>query len=451
MSAVVAPLVLLFAIVLIKPIPWIGGSVKAALLVSGLATALLSGLGPGQYVSGVVDGLDRMAWVIALSVFGAIYAETQVRTGTIDTTMNMLRRLFGDSPRGLIAATFVTLVIGGSLLGDAIATSTVVGFLVIHALAEMKIKPVQIGMIILVGASLGSIMPPITQAILMASSLVGIDSGPVVRIAFVTVGIGVLLAILESFRFAPRGGSASQTLGAAPPIGTTLRTRGYTLVPMLVLLGIVLLNVGWDYDIFTELPGLSHLSVALGQIPVIRGLVHPIVLAIVVSILVAALFPAVHRKPGETTIEGLRKVSQTVQIQLCAAFLIGMFYASGAVDTVAAVASGHQGVSVTLFGTVAMIAVGMLTGSQTAAQTIVVPFFAPVLLQNGVDPVNVALGVSHIASGGQNMPPVGLTAFVVCGLVGGVVNAKVDPVKVMFYALPNSIYLVGVGLIALLM
>lgn len=450
MSTVVVPLVLLFAIVLIKQIPKIGGSVQAALLISGLATALLAGIAPVRYVTGTIDGLDRMAWVIALSVFGSIYAETQVRTGTIDTTMTMLRRVFGDSPRGLIAATFVTLVLGGSLLGDAIAAATVIGFLVIHALAAMKIKPEHIGMIILVGASLGSIMPPITQAILMSSSLVGTDSGPVIRIAFATVGFGVVLAILESFRFAPRRGDAAQTLGAAPPIGTILRTRGHTLIPMLTLLTIVLLNVGWDINIFEVLPGISQATAAMGDMAVLSGLVHPVVLAIIASILVAFFFPSVHRSPVDTVVSGLTKVSQTVRIQLCAAFLIGMFYASGAVDTVAGFAANAQGHSVTLLGAVAMVAIGMLTGSQTAAQTVVVPFLAPILLQNGVDPVNVALGASHIASGGQNMPPVGLTAFVVCGLVGGVVNAKVDPVKVMFYALPNSLYLVAVGLVALL-
>lgn len=198
MVAVLISLVLLFTIILVKPIPVIGGNVRVALLVSGLAIALLSGLHPEEYLSGVVDGLDAMAWVIALSLFGAVYAETQVRLGTVNTTLNMLRRFFGDSPRGLITATFVTLVLGGSLLGDAIAAATVVGFLVIHALAEMKIKPVQIGMIILVGASLGSIMPPISQAVLLSASLVGSDPNPVLRIAFITVSIGLLLAILES-------------------------------------------------------------------------------------------------------------------------------------------------------------------------------------------------------------------------------------------------------------
>ncbi|GAA3826432.1 hypothetical protein KACC15558_01230 [Brevibacterium ammoniilyticum] len=165
MIVVIGSLAVLFAIALIKKIPYIGGNIPAALLGGGLAAALLSGMAPLEYLTATVEGVDKLAWVIALSVFGSIYAETQVRIGAMDTTMRFLQLVFGKSPRGLIAATFVTLTLAGSLLGDAIAAATVIGFLVIHSLAQMKLSPVQIGMIILLGASLGSLMPPISQAV----------------------------------------------------------------------------------------------------------------------------------------------------------------------------------------------------------------------------------------------------------------------------------------------
>src|SRR5699024_7552220 len=117
------------------------------------------------------------------------------------TTINTLRAGFGNSPKGLIAAIFITLIIAGSFLGDAIAASAVIGFLVIRSLDELKIKPEQIGMIILVGASIGSIMPPITQGVFLSASLINIDPNPVVKIAYLTVSIAGILAILESFRF----------------------------------------------------------------------------------------------------------------------------------------------------------------------------------------------------------------------------------------------------------
>lgn len=450
MIAVVVSLALLFAIALVKKIPWIGGNIQIALLVSGLAAALISGIRPIDYVTGTIDGVDRLAWVIALSVFGSVYAETQSRLGTIDTTLTFLRRIFGNSPKGLITATFLTLVFAGSLLGDAIAAATVIGFLVIHSLAEMKIKPTQIGMIILLGASLGSIMPPITQAIFLSASIVGIDPGPVVRIAFVTVGVGVVLAIVESFRFVRGRKGLPASVEPAPPLRVTLTQRGHTLIPLAVLVVIVLLNTAWEIDVFSLVPGVSQVVAWMNEVPILKGIAFPIVLAIILATLVTFAFPSVRRAPGKTVVGGLKKVNKTVQIQLCAAFMIGMFYASGTVDVVAGLAEGLTGPSVAIVGTVAIIAVGMLTGSQTTAQTVIVPFLAPILEQTGVDPVNIALGVSHIASAGQNMPPVGLTAFVVCGLIGGTLNVKVDPVKVMLLSLPNSIYLAAVGLVALL-
>lgn len=471
MIVVIGSLVVLFAIALIKRIPFIGGNIPIALLGGGLAAALLSGMDPLSYLTAAIDGIDKLAWVIALSIFGSIYAETQVRIGAMDTTMSFLRILFGHSPRGLIAATFVTLTLAGSLLGDAIAAATVIGFLVIHSLSEMKIKPVQIGMIILLGASLGSVMPPISQAVYLAASLVGTDPDPVTLWSYLTVTIGVVLAIVESFRFVRRprfSPDAKGNFGAsgAPAVDTRtvqaqgsrrgqlavlVKERWKAMVPLGILVVIVLLKTGFGYDIFAELPGIGAVTAWMNTIPILNGLAFPVVLAIIVSTLVAFCFKEVRRAPLATLGTGLKNVRQTVIIQLCAAFLIGCFYASGAVDTVSTLAADVAGSGIAVISTVALMILGMLIGSQTAAQTVVVPFASPVLENAGVDPTNIAVGMSHIAASAQNLPPVGLTAFVVCGLVGATLKTKVDPVKVMILALPNSLYFIVLGFLFLLL
>lgn len=68
------------------------------------------------------------------------------------------------------------------------------------------------------------------------------------------------------------------------------------------------------------------------------------------------------------------------------------------------------------------------------------PFLGPVLTDSGIDPVHTAAGSALLAMGGQSFPPVGLTTFVVAGLVAGVVGTRVDPVKVMLKVLPVSVY-----------
>ncbi len=446
MLVVIVPIALLFLVALVKPIPLIGGDIRAALVIAGISAAVIGGVGPGEFALGVVDGIDKLAWVMALSLFGSIYAESQVRLGTMTAVLDTLRSLFGRSPKGLIAAIFITLTLAGSLLGDAIAAATVIGFLVITALAELKVKPEQIAMMIMVGASIGSIMPPIAQALFLSSSLVGTDPGPVVLIAYATVTVALVLAVLESFRFV-RGRSLPPELRPTESLGTMLRRSWPVFGPLLVLIAIVVLNSGFGLNVFTAMLGLGGVVTTLETVPIVKGLVHVVVLAIIVATLVTLCYPRARREAGSIVATGIGNVRQTLLIQLCAGFMVGMFYASGAVDQVSAAAAGLESQAVAFGGFIGLAVLGMLTGSQTTAQTVVVPFAAPLLLASAADPVHVALGASHIASGAQNLPPVGLTAFVVCGLVGATLRTKVDPVKTMLLALPNSLYFMLVGLV----
>lgn len=443
---IILPLALLFIIALVKKIPKIGGDIRVALLVAAISSAVLAGLGPMETLIAFIDGIDRLSWVIMLSIFGSLYAESQVKLGAMDTTLNSLRALFGNSPKGLIVAIFVTLILAGSLLGDAIAAATVIGFLVINSLTELKLKPEQIGMIILLGASIGSIMPPITQGVFLSSSLVGIDPSPVIKIAYLTVAIGGILAILESLRFV-RGKKMPLELMPQQSIFQIIKERWTTLIPLLVLIAIVLTNTLFEYNIFTKFFFFSAILEPLKNIPIVQGMTFQVVTAIIVAILVSFLFPSVRKQSKEVVKGGLGKVSQTVQIQLSAGVMVGVFYASGLIDKVALMTEGLAGSFVKIGGALSIVVVGMMTGSQTTAQTVVVTFLAPILENLKVDPTLIALGASHIAAAGQNMPPVGLTAFVVCGLIGGILNTKVDPLKVMILALPNSFYFLIVGLI----
>lgn len=447
MLEIIIPLLLLFIIALVKQIPKIGGDIRIALLIAAVSSAIISGLGPGETLLAFIDGIDRLSWVIMLSVFGAIYAESQVKLGAIDTTINSLRSIFGNSPKGLIAAIFITLFIAGSFLGDAIAAATVIGFLVINSLNELKLKPEQIGMIILVGASVGSIMPPITQGVFLSASLVDVDPSPAINMAYGTVGFVGLIAILESFRFV-RGKKMPEHLKTTKSIVEILKERWATLVPLAVLVAIVVANTLFQYNIFSEWVVFSAILNPLMEIPIIQGITFQVVSAIIIAIIVSFFFPVVRKQAKGVFKGGLSKVNQTVQIQISAGIMVGVFYASGLIDKVAMMTEGLTASMVKIGGALSIVVVGMLTGSQTTAQTVNVTFLAPILENMNVDLNLIALGASHIAAAGQNMPPVGLTAFVVCGLIGGILSKKVDPLKVMFLALPNSLLFLAIGLIA---
>ena len=82
MIQVIIPVSLLLLIVLWKKMPYVGGNINAALLTAGALTLLLGGIwNPGEWVAAWVDGLNRLAWIICLSITGAIFAEISTRLG----------------------------------------------------------------------------------------------------------------------------------------------------------------------------------------------------------------------------------------------------------------------------------------------------------------------------------------------------------------------------------
>ena len=118
MLNVIIPIIVMIAIIVIKKIPFIGGKVHYALLAAGATALLLAGVfNPLDWVKAYIDGLNRLAWVILIAVFGSIYAETQNAMGTMDVVLSTSRAVFGRSPKGLYAAGMITLILFGSLLG----------------------------------------------------------------------------------------------------------------------------------------------------------------------------------------------------------------------------------------------------------------------------------------------------------------------------------------------
>jgi TRAP-type C4-dicarboxylate transport system permease large subunit len=445
MIIVIIPIVLLLAIILIKKIPFIGGNIQIALVITGFAALLLGRVfNPLDWLLAWVDGLDRLAWIIALATFGSIYAETQLQMGTMNTVINVLRSIFGRSPRGLIVCVVIALTIAGSLLGDAIAASTVIGVLIINSLVEMKMKPEQIACTIVMGASLGSIMPPITQSVFLSSSLVGLPSpDPVVRISYLTVGIGVIICSAYVAMNFIKIKSLPEDLIPKENAGQILGREWKTLIPLMVLFVLVVLRTGFRIDVATILfgPALK----ALGQIKILKGIANLIVVNIIMATVVAFCFPSVFKKSGVVFRTALKNVIPGCSIQVAAAVMLGAFYRAGQIDAVKEFAVTLNTNVMKVGGSLGMLLIGMLTGSQSTAQNTIFSFFGPALMKIGVTDVNAAVAGAHLAMSGQGLPPADLTTFVVCSLVGGILYKKVDPVKAMLLNLPMCLYFTAVG------
>lgn len=464
MVKVIIPVAVMMVIILWKKIPKIGGNIHAALIVAGVLSLILGGVySVVDWVGAWVDGIDRIAWVIALSIVGSVYAETQVKLGTMETIMGALKAKFQNSPRALTVSIVLALVVSGSLLGDAIAASTIIGVLTIGVLADMNLSGEKICAIIVMGASAGSIMPPISQGFALSSSLVEADPDAVVRIGYGTIAVIVVFVCLYVGLFMVKKGTKLSADSVAAHEGQTagqiLRNNWITLVPLLILVVVIFFRTvsvpGLQFDFVPDV--LSFIQVAEGvsildvmkNITILNGFTNGIVLSILFVTVVAFLFPKVRCEWRETFSTGMSNVKVTVQIQLCAAFMLGSFYAGGQIEAVQDFALGLDVNLLKIGGALAMILMGMLTGSQSTSQNVVFSFFGPAVINTGVSKVHTAVAGAHLAASGQGLPPADLTTFAVAGIVGGLLGKKVDPLKSMFYCMPMCILLAVIGIVFL--
>ena len=455
MITVIVPVLVLIVLIMVKKIPFVGGKVTYALIIAGLLALLMGGVfNPLQWVLAWIDGIDKLAWIMALNIFGSIYAASQTEMKTLDLVLNVARVSLGRSPKGLIVAIILVLGLAGSLLGDSVASATVVGILVIGILSDMQISAAGIGCIIMMGASLGSIMPPITQAVFLASSLAQVDTTPVVNISYITVGIGfVICTIYAVFAFV-KIKALPEHLIPNKTAGQIMHGNWHLMLPLAVLILLVILQTAAGINLVQMATG--PLMGWLSNITILKGLSNNIVTFLITATLVSLFFKPVRKNLPKVVKNGVVGPLRAVSVELGAALLLGAFYAAGQIEAVQAFAASMEAGALKVSGGLGILLISALTGSQSTGQNTIFSFLAPALASVGVDPVHAAVASAHIASGGQAFPPVSAPALAISAVVEGILvqnlgkdAGKVDPIRVMVLTLPMSIYFVIVGFLFL--
>ena len=455
MITVIVPVIVLIVLIMVKKIPFVGGKVTYALIIAGLLALLMGGVfNPLQWILAWIDGIDKLAWIMALNIFGSIYAASQTEMKTLDLVLNVARVSLGRSPKGLIVAIILVLGLAGSLLGDSVASATVVGILVIGILSDMQISAAGIGCIIMMGASLGSIMPPITQAVFLASSLAQVDTTPVVNISYITVGIGfVICTIYAVFAFV-KIKALPEHLIPNKTAGQIMHGDWHLMLPLAVLILLVILQTAAGINLVQMATG--PLMGWLSNITILKGLSNNIVTFLITATLVSLFFKPVRKNLPKVVKNGVVGALPAVKVELGAALLLGAFYAAGQIEAVQAFAASMEAGALKVSGGLGILLISALTGSQSTGQNTIFSFLAPALASVGVDPVHAAVASAHIASGGQAFPPVSAPALAISAVVESILvqklgkdAGKVDPIRVMVLTLPMSIYFVIVGFLFL--
>ncbi|MBS4959647.1 MAG: TRAP transporter large permease subunit [Clostridiales bacterium] len=454
MVKVIIPLLVLIGIVVIKKIPVIGGKVHWALLISGAVALLTAGIyNPMAWVSAYIDGLDRLSWVILIAIFGSIYAETQIAMGTMDVVLGASRSAFGHSPKGLYIAGMITLILFGSLLGEGLSAACVVGVLIIPPLIDLGMEPEQVSASLVLGGLLGSLCPPMTNAIVLSSSLCGANYNEVLKWSFLTVPFCCIVIVsFYAFRWI-KIKSLPEHLIPKEKAGTILKNGFVKLVPMLTLVLIMILAYGlWNSSVNTNVITYlwGWLQSLVAEIPFVSGLGNMIVLSLLTVTIIACCFKSTRQVGIGTVIKnGWKKYLPCGAVHLCCALMLGGFYAAGYIDIIAEWAATLNTHMLKIGGAASMGLMGMITGSQSTTQNVVLSFFGPALVATGMTPESAALAGAHIAMGSQAFPPTDLCTIVVAPLVAGVIGKDCDYVKSMMKSLPGFLFLFGFGVLLL--
>ena len=456
MITVIIPVLFLMLVSAVKKVPLIGGNLIAAFVGTGVLALVLGGVyDPVVWAQAWLTGLNQVAFIIFIVIFGSIFSALQVKSGAMDTVLNVLRAIFGHTPQGLVLAILIAMCLGGSLVGTVSAVGAVISMLVVPAMDDMGLDPDMNCAIIVTGGSLGAIMPPISNAINVACSILGIPTDHVLQISYLTVGAAFALTCIFVCKvYIGDKYKMPQHLIPTEKAASILKRERRKLIPLMVLILLVALNsipaISFDATstLMKAVPmGGSNLYACLSSVPVIGQVTNNIVMALFVAIVVAiAITPELRQNTAADLAKSLRAVRVSVLIQIFAGFFLGAFRAGGQIAVISEWAAGLSAVALKLGGAGALILGGMLVGAQSTTQTTLLPILGPAWMATGVSDIHAAVASSHLAAAGQGLPPADLNTFVIAGLVSSLLQKEVNPMKSMILTAPYCILLAIIGL-----
>lgn len=457
MLSVAIPFIVLIVLIVCKKIPYIGGKIPVALLICGFLTMVMSGnlFNVQVWEASIVEGLDRFLWLMMFTMVVNIYAQAQMELGIIEGVMRILRSIFGDSKRALLGSTFIAMIFIGAFTGSTSSGATIVGLFVAKSLYDMGLKPEQVAATIVMGATCGSVMPPISNCFNAASAVSKVDVMPVLNIGYLVAFGGCIVCLIYILvAFGGKKNLGDNTLAVAgannlpaekEKVSVILKEYRIKFIPFLVLITFIIMNSVFKINLANMTIGL--LFKPLYGVKVWGGLTHFLNLTFLFCLLISFFYKEVRSKWKEVIVGGAKRAFISFAILGGAALMVGTFIQTGAVDTVIAASSGLNNTALKLAGAAAIVVVGMITGSDNTPINVIFTFFYPMLIAMGMDPTRVTVAAGALATAGQGAPPADIVTFIVCGMLVALLNVKkVDPIKVMCLNIPMCLYFLAVGL-----
>ncbi|MGN0333804.1 MAG: TRAP transporter large permease subunit [Lachnospiraceae bacterium] len=459
MAIVIGPVLFLMLVSAVKKIPVIGGNLVIAFIGSGVLAMVMGGVcDPTVWAGAWFTGLNQVAYIVFIVIFGSIFSSLEVKTGAMDTVLNILRAIFGHTAQGLVLAILIAMYLGGSLVGTVAAVGAVIGLLVVPALDDMGLSPDLICAVIVTGGSLGAIMPPISNAVNVACSVMGISADTVLQISYGTVAVAIVLVSLFVCKvYIGNKYKMPQHLIPQERPMAIFEREWKRLIPLFVLIVLVALKSipAINFDVTTMLmkaipAGEDNLYKVVSDIHVFGKITNNIVMSLIVSIIVAIVIsPELHKGTADLIRSSVYSVRSSVIIQICAVFFLGAFRAGGQMEAISIWARGLNTMALKLGGSCSLLLGGMLMGAQSTTQATLLPILGPAWMASGVSDIHAAVASAHLAAAGQGMPPADLNTFVIAGLVASLLHKKVNPMKSMMLTIPYCLILAAIGILFL--
>ncbi len=459
--SILLPVVILVAIIMGKKIPYIGGKTKLGFLLGGLCALILGGcMNPARWAVAWFWQFNGVAFANFVIIIGSLFASMVTASGGVETIVNILRSIFGRSSQGIVLVALLASFAVGSMVGTVVAIAAVVGVIMIPAMKDLKMPSSLIVAIIVCGASMGSIMPPVSNALVQAMSYSGLSADSATMITYATVAVGFCLTSLVICKiYVGNQYHLDASLIPEEKAGAIFRREWSNLIPFVVLIVMILLASlpGIKIDIMKLMISLiplgdGNLYTAWQSIPILGAATNYIVLDLAVACICCVATSKKVRMEIKNIIKSSSKSSFNVLLLTsCMVYFVMGYTEGGQVSTIAGYCTAVSGTTAKLLGAALLLLLGATTSSQANSVALLVPALTPVFLQLGVSEAYIIVAFAHLAYSGQLLPPNDVNVYSICGIFGPILgdNDLVDSQKVMAYGLPFSVYLGVVGTIFL--
>ncbi|NMB34814.1 MAG: TRAP transporter permease [Firmicutes bacterium] len=325
-------------------------------------------------------------YIVLFVTFGT-FLET---TGGTDFFISISRSLAGRYAGGPAKVAILASALMGSISGSAVANVVTTGVITIPTMKKSGYDRHWAAAIEAVASTGGQILPPVMGSVaFIMAEILGIPYLAVIKTAFIPAILFYLSSFFVAHFYAVKNGIKGEKKENLPNIMDTLKTKGYFLIPLIIL-------------IFALLKGYSPMTAPL------YGLLAGIIVT---------SFRKETRLTLQKIIEILQKTGFTIASLSCtgaaAGIIIGVVSLTGLgaklSSILVALAGGNLFVLLVL-AAIASIIIGMGVTS-VAAYILLSTLVGSALIQMGVPPIIAHLFILYFGILSMVTPPVALASY----------------------------------------